>query len=581
MQYRWVLRPEQDPQVSQQLASQLNDLPEALARILVARGIDTFDKARHFFRPGMSYLHDPFIMADMEAAVDRILQARDQKERVLVYGDYDVDGTTATALMTSFLREIGIEASYWIPDRITDGYGLCNAGIDEAAVREATLIIALDCGITAVDEAAYARAKGLDLIICDHHKPSDVLPDAVAVLDPKRNDCPYPFKELSGCGIGYKVVQAVLERLNEPPERAYSYLDLVAISTASDIVPLEDENRVLMMEGLDRIRKAPSLGIQTLASIAGIDLATCATSQIVFSIGPRINAAGRLGDAQRAVALLMAKDVQEASEIAQELEQANQKRREMDRSTMSEAAVKAEHQLGGNFQHGIVVHDENWHPGVIGIVASRLVERFYRPAIILTTVNGVVKGSARSINGINIYNALKQCEDLLTTFGGHDFAAGMALEEKSVAAFRERFNGAVGEMVTPELLIPAIEVDSLLCLDDISKRFWAVLKQFEPFGPANLQPVFQATDLVVANTPRCIGKDKTHLKFSVRQRKESRQAIDVIGFNMHHHFDTLVQSQAEAMPFELLFSIEENTWRGNTTLQLKARDLRLQKMTTS
>ena len=581
MQYRWVLRPEQDPQVTQQLASQLNDLPDALARILVARGIDTFDKARHFFRPGLGYLHDPFIMADMDAAVDRILQARDQKERVLVYGDYDVDGTTATALMTSFLQEIGIDASYWIPDRITDGYGLCNAGIDEAAVREATLIIALDCGITAVDEAAYARAKGLDLIICDHHKPSEVLPDAVAVLDPKRNDCPYPFKELSGCGIGYKVVQAVLERLNEPPERAYSYLDLVAISTASDIVPLEDENRVLMMEGLDRIRKAPSLGIQTLAAVAGVDLATCATSQIVFSIGPRINAAGRLGDAQRAVALLMAKDVQKASEIAQELEQANQKRREMDRSTMGEAAVKAEHQLGGDFQHGIVVHDENWHPGVIGIVASRIVERFYRPAIILTTVNGIVKGSARSINGINIYNALKQCEDLLTTFGGHDFAAGMALEEKSVAAFRERFNGAVGEMITPELLIPAIDVDSLLCLDDISKRFWAVLKQFEPFGPANLQPVFQATDLVVANTPRCIGKDKTHLKFSVRQRQESRHALDVIGFNMSHHFDTLVQSQAEGVPFELLFSIEENTWRGNTTLQLKARDLRLQKMITS
>lgn len=581
MQYRWVLQPEQDPQVTQQLASQLNDLPEALARILVARGVDTFDRARHFFRPGMGYLHDPFIMTDMDAAVDRIVLARDKGERVLVYGDYDVDGTTATALMTSFLREIGIDASYWIPDRIVDGYGLCNAGIDEAVARKATLIIALDCGITAVDEAAYAKAKGLDLIVCDHHKPSEVLPDAVAVLDPKRDDCPYPFKELSGCGIGYKVIQAVLARLKEAPERAYPYLDLVAISTASDIVPLEDENRVLMMEGLNRIREAPSLGIKSLAVVAGVDLASCATSQIVFSIGPRINAAGRLGDAQRAVALLMEKDAQKASEIAQELEQANQKRREMDRSTMNEAAVKAERQLGGDFQHGIVVHDEGWHPGVIGIVASRLVERFYRPAIILTTVNGVVKGSARSINGINIYNALKQCGDLLTTFGGHDFAAGMALEEKSVPAFRERFNGAIGEMITPELLVPAIEVDSLLCLDDVTKRFWAVLKQFEPFGPANLQPVFQATDLELADKPRLIGKEKTHVKFWVRQRTQGRQAMEVIGFNMRHHFDTLLQSQAESIPFELLFSIEENTWRGNTTLQLKARDLRLQKMTTS
>lgn len=580
MQYRWVLQPEQDPQITQQLASQLNDLPEALATILVARGIDSFDKARYYFRPGLANLHDPFMMADMDAAVNRILEAHARKERVMVYGDYDVDGTTATALMTSFLQEIGIDASYWIPDRIQDGYGLCNAGIDEAKVRSAALIIALDCGITAVDEAAYARKQGLDLIICDHHKPAEVLPDAVAVLDPKRTDCPYPFKELSGCGIGYKVVQAVLERMNEAPERAHPYLDLVAISTASDIVPMEDENRVLMMEGLNRMREAPSLGIQSLAKVAGVDLATCATSQIVFSIGPRINAAGRLGDAQRAVELLMSQEVQRASEIAQELEQANQERRAMDRSTMGEAAIKAERQLGGDLQHGIVVHDESWHPGVIGIVASRLVERFYRPSIILTTVNGVVKGSARSINGINIYNALKQCEDLLITFGGHDYAAGMALEEKSVAAFRERFNGAVGKMITPELLVPAIEVDALLCLDDVSTRFWAVLKQFEPFGPANLQPIFQATDLVVTGTPRCIGKGGAHLKFCVKQDRGHR-AMDVIGFNMSQHHNTLLQSQAQDTPLELLFSIEENTWRGNTTLQLKARDLRLQKMTTS
>jgi single-stranded-DNA-specific exonuclease len=581
MRNRWLLQADPDPHLTRQLAHQLNDLPEALARSLVLRGIATFDEARLYFRPGMAQLHDPFLMLDMEAAVKRILQAREQGENVMVYGDYDVDGTTATALMTSFLRDIQVDASFWIPDRIEDGYGLCEAGIDQAVARGASLIVALDCGITAVKEAAYARAQGLDLIICDHHKPADELPDAIAVLDPKRKGCPYPFKELSGCGIGFKVAQALLMQMGEHAELAYRYLDLVAISTDRDIVPLEGENRVLMVEGLRRIRTDPGLGIRTLAEVAGLDLASCATSQIVFGIGPRINAAGRLGDAQRAVALLMATDPQSALDIARELEQTNEKRREMDRSTLGEAAIKAERQLSGTLQHGIVVHDAGWHPGVIGIVASRLVERFYRPAIMLTTVNGVVKGSARSINGINIYEALKQCADLLTTFGGHDFAAGMALGEENIIAFRERFNEALGQMITPEVLTPAIDVDAHLNLNDVDKRFWSVLRQFEPFGPANMQPVFQADDLELAGKPRRLGRDGTHLKFWVRQRNQSRQAMEVIGFGMHEHFDTLQQSQVQGIPLELLFSIEENTWQGVTNIQLKARDLRLQKMTTN
>ena len=578
MQYRWVHHPDPEPDLVAHLSSVLNDLPEALARALVLRGVETFDEARFFFRPHLEQLHDPFLMKGMEAAADRIVEAKSNNERVLVYGDYDVDGTTSAALMTLFLRSIGIEATYWIPHRINDGYGLCNAGIDLATERGATLIIALDCGITALDEAAYARQKGVDLIICDHHNPGPDLPDAIAVLDPKRGDCPYPFKELSGCGIGFKVVQAVLARLNEPAEKAYEYLDLVAVSTASDIVPLEGENRVLMREGLKRLGESPRLGLRVLAKTGNVDLSRAATQQVVFGIGPRINAAGRMGDAQLAVALLVSEDESEAMHIAGQLEKANLERCEMDRNTLKEAATKAERQLAGSLQHGVVVHDENWHPGVIGIVASRLVERFYRPSIMLTTVNGEVKGSARSIEGINIYKALSQCSDLLTQFGGHNFAAGMALTEENVPAFRERFNEAIGAMITPELLNPSITVDALVDINDVGKRFWAVLRQFAPFGPANDKPVFQASDLELARWPKRIGRDADHLKFWVRQRSNGIQVMEVIGFGMADHFDMLQQSKNTGHPIEMLFTVDENHWNGVTSIQLKARDVRLQKM---
>ncbi len=462
-----------------------------------------------------------------------------------------------------------------------DGYGLCNAGMDVARERGASLVIALDCGVTAVEEAAYAREIGLDLIICDHHKPADILPDAVAVLDPKRDTCPYPFKELSGCGIGFKVIQAVLQKMQRPASDAYPYLDLVAISTACDIVPLEGENRVLMVEGLNRIRETPRVGINALAALTKQGLENCSTSQIVFSIGPRINAAGRLGDAERAVSLMVAEDTAEARVLALELEAANTKRRDLDKDTKRAAVVKAERQLSGSLQHGIVVHDADWHPGVIGIVASRLVEQFYRPAIVLSTVNGVVKGSARSIHGISVYEAIKKCSDLLTTFGGHDYAAGLAMPEENVRAFREKFNAAVGEMITPELLKPVIKVDAPVDLNDVGDRFWAVLRQFAPFGPANSKPVFLAQDLELAKPPRRMGKDGTHLKFWVRQKSGSMNTMEVVGFGMHTHLDTLQESENAGIPIELLFSVEENTWNGRTSLQLKARDLRLQKLTTA
>lgn len=581
MEYRWILNPDPSPETTKNLSSVLNNLPSALARALVARGVETFEKARFFFRPSLDHLHDPFLMEDMDAAVTRIVAAREAGEHVMVYGDYDVDGTTATALMSTFLMEQGIDTSYWIPDRIEDGYGLSNTGIDVAKDRGASLIVALDCGVTAVEEAAYAKSKNIDLIICDHHKPSDALPDAVAVLDPKKDSCGYPFKELSGCGIGFKVIQAVLSRLGEDETKAYDFLDLVAISTASDIVPMDGENRVLMVEGLKKLQERPRIGIKALANVAKQDLRHCSTSQIVFGIGPRINAAGRLGDAQRAVALMVSQDKEEATSLANVLEVANQQRRDLDKDIQHAAGVKAERQLSGSLQHGIVVHAPDWHPGVVGIVASRLVERFYRPAIVLATVKGVVKGSARSIYGLSVYDAIKDCSDLLTTFGGHDYAAGLALPEENLAAFKERFNQAVGERMTPELLKPVIKVDAPLDLNDVGDRFWAVLRQFAPFGPANSKPVFIARDLELARSPLLMGRDGTHLKFWVRQKSDGYNTLEVVGFGMHEYMKTLQESKKEGIPLELLFSVEENTWKGVSNLQLKARDLRLQKLTSA
>jgi len=574
MKNRWLLRPVSQPEVVARLRQELNDLPEALARTLVLREVTTFEGARLFFRPLLEHLHDPFLMKDMDAAADRVVQALNRGERILVYGDYDVDGTTSTALMTTFLREMGAEVQYFIPDRFRDGYGLGKTGIDYAVEIGAALIVALDCGITAHEEARYVRSCGLDLVICDHHTALETIPDAVAVLDPKRPDCAYPFKELCGCGVGFKLVQAVLARLGEAPERALPYLDLVALATASDIVPVNGENRVLLREGMTRLKKEARLGLRALAAEARVDLDQCTTQQIVFGLGPRINAAGRLGDAGRAVDLMMATDEAVAQKLAQQLEQVNLKRRALDQETLDEAVAMAERQLGDHTRHTLVLHNPAWHIGVIGIVASRLVERFYRPTILMSTVNGYAKGSARSINGINIYQALQACQDLLVQFGGHNYAAGVTLMEADVPAFQKQFDDVVSASVTPDVLDPVIEVDAHLNLADIDTRFWKVLQQFAPFGPANDTPVFQGQDLEVVGEPRLVGRDGAHLKFAVRQRGVYSSGLDVIGFRMQHHLPTLLDSIQHGTPFELLFSVEENTWNGRITLQLRARDLR-------
>ena len=574
MDYRWQAREIEDAGVVERLSAELNELPLPLARALVLRGVDTFDKSRHFFRPSLADVHDPFLMTDMRPAVDRLMHAIQHSERVMVYGDYDVDGTTATTLMTMFLRRRGVDVSYFVPHRIEHGYGLSRVGIDEARDRGATLIVALDCGITAIEEAKYARSLGIDLVICDHHTVKGEIPDAVAVLDPKRPDCRYPYEELSGCGIGFKLAQAASSALGEAEEEVYDYLDLVAVSIASDIVPMTGENRVLMREGLKKLHDRPSRGFRALARHAAVDLKSCSTSQILFALGPRINAAGRLGDAGRAVDLMLAEDEWDADRIASVLESTNDRRRAIDRETVEEAVEEVNRLLDDREYKSIVLHNAAWHPGVIGIVASRLVEQFVRPTILLTTIDGLARGSARSVDGINIYEAIRSCEDLVEEFGGHDYAAGLSIREDRIDEFRTRFDGAVAGLASKDSFVPSIEFDSTLRLDQIDDRFWAILNQFAPHGPSNQTPVFRASDLHVLGRPRTVGRDDNHLAMTVRQ--PSSKPIPVIGFGLGERLDMVLQSRERGRPLEMLFSIQERTWNGTTALQLKAKDVRLE-----
>jgi single-stranded-DNA-specific exonuclease len=579
MTYRWTLRTLNDPGVVSRLQPRLNDLPAALTRALALRDVDSFEAARDFFRASRSDLHDPLEMADMQRAADRVAQAISRAETVLVYGDYDVDGTTATAMCTHFLREQGVPTSFFIPDRYQDGYGLCKRGIDTAVERGASLIIALDCGITAHEEAEYAREQGLDLIICDHHTPKDTLPNAYAVLDPKRDDCAYPFTDLSGAGVGFKLLQATQRVRAAAEDRAFDYLDLLGISIASDIVPMHGENRILMQEGLAALRSTERVGLRALASAADLDLSTVKTTgTIVFTIGPRINAAGRMAHAHKAVDLLLESDPATAREQAEELEQLNKERRDLDERIRKEATEQAERQITARTAHALVLYDPDWHLGVIGIVASRMVEQFYKPTIMLTRNGDTVKGSARSITGVNIYQALTDCEDVLTQFGGHDYAAGMSLSESNVSKLRDRFNEAIADRITPELLTPTIKVDAHVDLETIGTaedRFWAVLQQFGPFGPSNPRPVFHLGPCRVAKPPRTVGRDDAHLKFTVSPADSDGPQVDVIGFGQGDKLDLLRESRRSGTPIELVAKVDENTWRGRTSIQLKLRDVRL------
>lgn len=576
MAYRWTLRPA-DEAAAARLAADLNDLPPALARALVLRGIPDLDTARRFFRDGLSVEHDPFLMADMDRAADRLAEAITRGERVLVYGDYDVDGVTSTAMMTDFLRREGVETTFFIPHRFEHGYGLNAAGMDAAVARGASLVVALDCGITGHAEALYARDLGLDLVIADHHQPGDTLPEATAVLDPMRADCAYPFKGLSGCGVGYKLIRATLARLGRDPNEAHAYLDLLAISTAADIVSVSGENRVLMREGLARLATTPRLGLHALARLAGKDLASVTTSDIVFGLGPRINAAGRMGSAEPAAELLLADDPAEAQRLADLLEAANAQRRTRNQLMQAEAFQEAEAFTRDSVPMALVLHRPTWHGGLLGIVAARIAETYSRPTVLLAGQGPLLRGSARSVGGVSIYDALAACGPVLDHFGGHHAAAGVGVSLDQLDTFRAALDEAVAAVASPDDLVPELALDADLPLAQLdgglNSRFWAILRQFEPFGPDNPKPVFRATDVAVREARR-IGKDRTHLKLSVESVAGS-DAYSVIGFGLGEHAEALEAAGRAGRPVELAFQIEENHFRNTVSLQLDAKDVRI------
>jgi single-stranded-DNA-specific exonuclease len=520
----------------------------------------------------MEDLHDPFLMNHMDAAVKRISQAILNNEHIVVYGDYDVDGTDSTAMLWKFLKDGGANVSYFIPDRIKDGYGISTAGIDHVHDAGATLLIAVDCGITAVQQVEYAHSLGIEVVICDHHEPGNEIPNAAAVLDALKPSCSYPFKYLCGCGVAFKLIQALA--LSEPmrsklgedaPKHLLDYLQYVTLATTADIVPLVNENRVMVKLGLELINSIPVPGIRALIETSGISLGRISSGQIVFVLAPRINAVGRIGDANRAVEMLASDSYDRAVQIARVMENENFERRKIDEETFLQAQEIVEKFLEADNDSAIVLHQEAWHPGVIGIVASRLVERYYRPTIMLTTVDGVAKGSARSISGFNIYEALKRCENKLIQFGGHKYAAGLTVELDKVDEFREAFKQVAAELLTEDLLTPEIKIDAEVQLSDLTPKFIRVLSQFAPFGPENMRPVFAARSVEVLGQPRIVGKN--HLRFKVRS---NTHVVDAIGFNLGH----LLSRVQNGSKIDVAFSLDEGEFAGETVPQLKIRDVK-------
>jgi len=568
--YRWTVTPPRDPALMEKLSRDIN-VPQTITRILVNRGIDSYERARVFFRPKITDLHDPFLMDGMDLAVDRVLKSLELREKILVFGDYDVDGTNSAAMLVLFLRGLGADVISHIPDRVKEGYGLSATGIDRGAEYGATLLIAIDCGITAVDQVEYARSKGMEVIICDHHEPADVLPEALAILDPLKPNCGYPFKYLCGCGVGFKLIQGVAYRLGKLDE-AFSYLDFATMATTADIVPLVGENRVITRIGLDQVNTNPRPGMKALIRSSGVDLGKITTGQIVFVLAPRINAVGRMGDATRAVDLLTCTVDSEADALSQVLEEENLNRRKVDEVTFSEAQAMVDNAPDGVTMPSIVLYDENWHPGVIGIVASRLTEKYYRPSIMLTSVDGVAKGSARSIIGFDIHNALKRVEDKLIQFGGHKYAAGLAVELSKIDEFRDAFNAVVAELMTDDIRTPELKIDAEIGFSDLTPRFFKVLKEFAPYGPGNMRPVF-LTRKVEAGSARIVGKN--HLRFRVKQ---DGTTIDAIGFNLGDLISLIPQGGSL---LDIVYSVDEHEWPargegGTSTVfpQLKIKDIR-------
>lgn len=564
---RWILSEFNDDYTVKSLADSLN-VSEVLAKLLVLRNIKNFSQAKYFFRPALESLHNPFLMNGMEEATTRLIKAITENQKICIYGDYDVDGTCSTALLYLFLQELGANVEFCIPKRLTDGYGLSKNAIDLVKNNNTSLLISVDCGITAIEESKYAKELGIDLIICDHHQPKDELPDAFSVLDPLKPNCDYPFKFLSGAGVAFKLAQGVSERIGKR-ELPLKYLDLVALAGAADIVQLTGENRILVKEGLNQINTNPRPGILALIKSSNMEPGNLTSGQIVFTVAPRINAVGRLGDAERAVKLFITEDQNEAFKLAQVLESENYQRRKIDVDTFDNALEIVESSLNLDENLAIVLHDDSWHPGVIGIVASRLVEKYYRPTVMLTTVDGVAKGSARSIINFNIYEALAKCEDLLIQFGGHQAAAGLAVEIEKIEEFKQKFNEVVKESIGNEELLPEINIDSKIKFSEITPKFLRIIDQFSPFGPGNMRPVFLAENVEVVNTPRIVGSD--HL-VAVLKQNGSEKIFDCIGFNMGNYCEAL--SKDDAL-LDIVFTIDKTIKDGRIFPQFKFKDIKV------
>ena len=573
-----MLKPQGDPEITRELSKALG-IDQTLANLLVQRGVTTFDEAKIFFRPMLSELHDPFLMKDMDKAIDRIFKAVERNERILVYGDYDVDGTSAVALVFTFLNTFHEEIDYYIPDRDNEGYGISFKGIDFAAETNVKLIIALDCGIKSVEKVAYATGKGIDFIICDHHRPGAENPAATAILDPKRSDCPYPYKELSGCGIGFKLIQAYAQRKKIPFEQLIQYLDLVVISIASDIVDITGENRILAHYGLKLINSKPRPGLEALLRYSAMmknddGMGGCVFTReltitdLVFMIGPRINAAGRIESGKNSVRLLITRNLEDAKKVAEQINAYNTERKTLD----SSATLQAIGMIGENAKlksaRSTVIFHPSWHKGVIGIVASRLTETYYRPTVVLTLSNGLITGSARSVRDFDIYEAVDACSDLLEHFGGHKFAAGLSLKPENLERFRDRFEAFVSERLEGIELVPIMEIDTKLQLNVISSRFFGVLRQFAPFGPGNMAPLFLTSGVMDAGGSRIVGKN--HLKLNVVHPEIAGGPFSAIAFQQGEQFG-MIEKQ---IPFNICYHLEENEWNGLVNLQLNIKDIK-------
>lgn len=564
----WNVKPQGDINVIKHLSAALN-VDMVIANLLAQRGITSFNEAKSFFRPKLSDLHDPFLMRDMDKAVERLEQAITNQEKVLIYGDYDVDGTTSVALMYQFLRTRINDLDYYIPDRYSEGYGISPRSIQFAAEQKFSLVIVLDCGIKAIEKIKQAKELGIDFIICDHHNPDDQVPDAVAVLDPKRPGCNYPYKELSGCGVGFKLLQAYTQKNDLPVVELYDLLDFVVVSIASDIVPVTGENRILAHYGLKKLNSNPSLGLKTIIQISNLGGQQMSISDIVFKIGPRLNASGRIEHGKKSVEILVMNDENQSFVLGEEINSFNEIRKTLDRDITQEALDMIALDPRHSERFATVLYNRDWHKGVVGIVASRLTEHYYRPTIILTESNGLATGSARSVKDFDLYEAIGKCSDLLESYGGHMYAAGLTMKIENIPAFTRRFEEIVRNVMTNEQQTEILEADAKLQLSEITPKFYRILKQFEPFGPHNMTPLFLSENVLANDSSRCVGRNQEHLKLDLVEPTGNSPVFPAIAFNQANHYEAISQG----LPFDILYTVSENEFRGKTNLQLYIRDI--------